>query len=268
MTTLGWYVNDTMALLHDQAFSFTSAQQTIRWINEARRQAARRACLIQRVVSGQSAFGASSQPGSAIPGGIQPGALPNAFPNAQFGAAMNTFNTIMNVERYPYRGFVNPLLREQHQGVKGVVDTIMCSVAWGGGPGGSPRPGLAWVPWMDLQAYARSYANLVSSYPYYWSTFNDGEDGEIWLFPVPSQKLQLELTVACIPNDLNSDDDYDAIPDGFANTIKYGAASMIYLTSRRYMQAQIMSDMFTDRLGISRVAVDAGKVPNFYFQGI
>jgi hypothetical protein len=268
MTTLGWYVNDASALLHDQAFSFTSVQALIRWINEARRQAAQRTGCIQRVVQGQSAFGASAQPGSAIPGGMQPGALPNAAPNAQFNAPTNTFNTIMNVERYPYRGFVNPLLRAQHAGVNAVIDTVLCSVAWGGGPGGSPRPALAWLPWMDLEAYARSYANLVSSYPYYWSVFNDGENGEIWLFPVPSQPLQLELTVTCIPSDLKDDNDYDAIPEGFANAIKYGAASMAYLTSRRYGQAQIMADIFNDRLGIARTAVDSGKVPNFYFQGV
>jgi hypothetical protein len=124
------------------------------------------------------------------------------------------------------------------------------------------------VPWEDLQAYARSYANLVSSYPYYWSVFNDGENGEIWLFPVPSQPMQLELTVACTPLNLVDDDSYDAIPDNFSNAIKYGAASMAYLTSRRYGQAQIMADMFNDRLGISRVSADYGKVPNFYFQGV
>jgi hypothetical protein len=268
MAKLGWYVNDASALLHDQAFSFTSAQALIRWINEARRQAAQRTGCIRRLVQGMSAFGASAQPSSMIPGGAQPGALPNAFPNAQFNAPTNTFNTIMNVERYPYQGFVNPLLRAQHQGIKGVIDTIAISVAWGGGPGGSPRPSLAWLPWEDLQAYARSYANLVSSYPYYWSVYNDGENGEIWLFPVPSQPLEIEMDVFCVPMELVDDDSYDAIPDGFANAIKYGAASMAYLTSRRYGQAQIMADIFSDRLGIGRVAVDMGKVPNFYFQGV
>jgi hypothetical protein len=108
----------------------------------------------------------------------------------------------------------------------------------------------------------------VSSYPYYWSTFNDGENGEIWLFPVPSQTMQLEMTVACVPNDLNSDDDYDAIPDGFANAIKYGAAHMVYLTQRKFLLAAQMEQMFADRLGFGRVAADTGKVPNFYFQGV
>ncbi len=148
-----------------------------------------------------------------------------------------------------------------------MIDTVACSVCWGGGPGGSPRPSLAWLPYEDLQAYARAYATLVTSYPYYWSTFNDGEHGEIWLFPVPSQPMEIELQVFCVPLDLHSDSDFDAIPDGFTNAIKFGAAALAYMQSRRYGQAQIMMDMFTDRLGTGRVATDMGKTPNFYFQG-
>lgn len=264
---LSWYLNDTSCLLHDQAYSFTSEAQLVRWINEARRQIASRTACVRRLVTGQSAFGASAQPGSAIPGAVQPGALPQSDPNAQFNASTNAFMTIPNVERYPYRGFVNPYLTSQYAGIKGVIDTIACSVCWGGGVGGSPRPSLAWMPWEDFQAYGRAYATLVTSYPYWWTVYNDGEDGEVWMFPVPSFPMEVEMDVFCMPIDLHSDDDYDAIPDGFKNAVKYGAAKMAYMTSRRYGQAQIMEDMFADRLGIARVSSDWGKTPNFYSQG-
>jgi hypothetical protein len=267
LASLGWYLNDASALLHDQAYSFSSKDQLIRWVNEARRQAAQRTGCVRRFVIGQSAFGASAQPGSIIPGGFQPGALPGSAPNAQFNATTNAFQTITNVERYPYQGFVNPILQAQYDGIRGAIDTVTVSVAWGGGPGGSPRPALAWLPFEDLQAYARAYANLVTSYPYYLSVYNDGEFGEIWLFPVPSQPMEIELDLFCIPKDLYTDDDYDAIPDGFKNAIKFGAAAMAYLTSRRYGQAQIMMDMFLERIGAARVSSDVGKTPNFYFQG-
>lgn len=265
MPSLGWYLNDTAALLHDQAFSFTSQDQLTRWINEARRQAAQRTGCIRRVIQGQSAFGASAQPGSIIPGGMQPGALPNSAANAQSSATTNTFNTIPGVERYPFRGFVNPALVAQHAGIEGAMDINTCSICWGGGPGGSPRPSLAWLPWEDLQAYARAYATLVTSYPYYWSVMNDGASAELWLFPVPSQVMEIELDAYCIPKALYSDNDFDALPDNFHNAIKYGAASLAYMTSRRYGQAAIMGDMFNERLGIARVSSDRGKTPNFYY---
>jgi hypothetical protein len=264
LASLGWYLNDTSILLHDQAYSFTSQKQLGRWVNEARRQAAQRTGCVRRLVSGQSAFGASAQPGSMIPGGAEPGALPDSQPNALFNATTNLFMTIPNVERYPYQSFVNPFLQGQYAGVKGAIDTVACSVTWGGGQGGSPRPSLAWMPWEDLQAYGRAYATLVTSYPYWWSVYNDGEFGEIWMFPVPSFPMEIELDCFCIPTDLYSDDDFDAIPDGFVNAIKFGAASLAYQSSRRYAQAQIMENMFADRLGVARVATDMGKTPNFY----
>ncbi len=67
---LQFYLQDTSALLHDYSLTFTPQAQVIRFINEARRQAAYRSGCIQRLISGQSAFGASAQPGIAVPGGM------------------------------------------------------------------------------------------------------------------------------------------------------------------------------------------------------
>jgi hypothetical protein len=78
--------------------------------------------------------------------------------------------------------------------------------------------------------------------------------------------MEIELDTFCVPTDLNTNDDFEAIPPGFQSAVKYGAASLAYATSRRYAQAQIMADMFADRLGITRASVDAGKTPNFYFR--
>ena len=265
MATLGWYLSDSSVLLNDQAFTFTSKHQLTRWVNEARRQCAQRSMCIRRLISGQSAFGASAQPGSIIPGGMQPGALPGSAPGAQFNATTNTFMTIPGVERYPYQGFINRYLQAQHAGCKAVTDTNQVSVCWGGGGvGGSPRPALNWLPWEDLQAYARAYATLVTSYPYYWAVYNDGEFGEIWLFPVPSFAMEMELDVFCVPTDIYTDDDFDAIPDGFTNAIKFKAVSLAYMASRRYGQAQMMENEFADRIGAARVSVDHGKTPGFY----
>ena len=110
------------------------------------------------------------------------------------------------------------------------------------------RPTLDWQPWMDFQAYCRAYAVLNTSYPSIWSVYNDGTQGEIWMFPVPSQAGEIELDAICTPKDLNSDADAEAIPDAFHDAIKYGAASLAFMTSQRYSQAQVMENQFADRL--------------------
>jgi hypothetical protein len=79
------------------------------------------------------------------------------------------------------------------------------------------------MPWDEFQAYRRAYAVLNMSYPAVWSVFNDGPQGEIWMFPVPSQYNEIELDVTCQPVDLIDDSTFDAIPEGFQEALKYGA---------------------------------------------
>jgi len=298
--SLSQLLNDTSALLNDMNYSFISQNQLTRWINTARRNAAKRTGCVRRLISGQSAFGAAAVPQSAIPSAAQPGSLPWTFtgsntasnvgtagdfntdynddfnvynnlnypinysPNgglpSAYGAVTNPCMTIPGVERYPYIGFFNTFLRAQYAGVDKVLDTIACSVNWGG----TTRPNLDWMPWDEFQAYCRAYAVLNMSYPAVWSVFNDGPQGEIWMFPVPSQYNEIELDVTCQPLDLVDDTTFDAIPDGFQEALKYGAAAVAFESSGRFMQAQAMEDRFADSLGIARVAVDRGKSRTYY----
>ena len=259
------YITDSSSLLFDYGLNFTPKRQLVRWINESRRQLARRSGCIRRHLSGQSAFGASAQPGSFVPGAAQPGQLPGAFPNAQFAATVNSFQTIPGVERYSYQGFTNQYLRDTYAGCDGIVDVAQVSVSWGG----SPLPSLAWLPWSDLQAYARAYKNLVTSYPYYWSVLDDGENGEVWLFPVPSigQPIaDMEWDVYAVPSRIYSDDDYDAIPGEMQNAVKFGAVELALMGKQRYGDASYMHNVFEDRILTAASARDRGKTPNFYFE--
>lgn len=254
------YIDDTKLILHDASFLFTSENALIRWINRSRHQVAMRTGCVERLIMGQSAFGGGAQPGTAIPSAADPDALPGAIPNTG-PQTQNGFYTIPGVERYPYQDFANGYLTQQHAGIEGIIDTISVSVNWGG----SPRPSLAWMPFADLQAYARSYANLVESYPYFWSTFNDGSNGEVWLFPVPSFPNEMEWQVICRPKAIYSNDDFCALPENFANAVKYYAAGLAFMASQRFGPAQIMFQLFDQHLGIGRASSDSGKVPNFYY---
>lgn len=261
MARLSDYMTDTAALLRDYNFQFNSATQVQRWVNESRRQVAQRTGCVRRLVTGQSAFGASAQPGIFVPGAAQPGALPDPSPAGTVaGAAANSLQTIPSVERYPFEGFFNPYARAQYAGVEGIIDVNSLSVNWGG----AVRPTLAWMAWEDLQAYARAYATLVTSYPYYWSVMDDGENGEVWMFPAPSTTGDIELDAYCVPKALYSDNDYDAIPNGFSNSVKFLAAALAFMSSQRYVQAEKMEQEFAQRITTSRTAADRGKTPNFY----
>ena len=261
---LSTYLSDAATLLNDNTFSFTSKAQLTRWVNDGRKNLAKRTGCIRRLITGQSAFGASAQPGVGIPGAMQPGMIPNPTPAGTiYGAATTTsMQTIPNVERYPFIGFFNPVLQAEHAGCDMVIDVIALSVNWGG----TQRPTLRWMPWDDLQAYARSWSVLNTSWPSIWSVYNDGPMGEIWMFPTPTQAGDIEADCFVTPKALYSDDDFDAIPEGFREAIKFCAAELAFMSSGRYAQAQEMRQQADSSIGVTRVAVDRGKTADYYYQ--
>lgn len=267
---LAAYQQDTTSLINDYGNLFLPLAQMTRWINEARRQVAYRTGCIRVLVSGQSPWGSQAQAGSMIPGGAMPGVLVDAGPSAlatlPVTAVTNSFYAIQGVERYPY-DFANPYIKSGNQGVGNMFDVVDVAVSWGG-----VRPTMAWKPWDELQAYARSYNVGVFSYPFLWSTFNDSEFGQVWLFPCPTQTTQgitgigeMEWDVLCAPLDLNTDSDFDAIPPGFQNAVKFGAASLCFLSQQKFTQAAALGTLFLDRLGVSRSASEGGRVSDYYY---
>jgi len=263
--TLSFYLQQTSWILRDSNFVFTPKPQLTTYINEARRQVAYRTGCLRCLIQGQSAWGVAAQPGSAIAGAMIPGQLPNPLPssnNPGMNTVVNTFATIQGVELYPF-SYANPYLQGQYAGVKSVIDVIDLAVSWGG-----IRPVISWLPFEDLQAYARSYNVNVTSYPFFWSTTGDGENQNVWIFPnaVNSgvSSGEFEWDTFCVPIDLYQDSDYEAIPGGFQNAVKYYAAGLAYLSTQRFGMARLMLDQFDNTLGISRVASDRGKTRDYY----
>ena len=269
---LSLYLNDTAAMMNDFTYSFTSKFQMTRWINEARRLTAMDTGCVRRLITGQSAFGAQSQAGAAIPSAVQPGAVPQGFPfgiggvpgsgvNAPVpGAILGPFQTIPAVERYPYVGFGNNYLKQQYAGCRAINDVISVAVSWGG----VSKPTLDWMPWDEFQAYCRAYAILNQTYPSVWSVFNDGTQGEIWVFPIPSQANDMEWDCFCLPIDLQTDNDFDVIPESFDDTVKFAAAALCYLSNKNYAAADVMAQKSGLYTLIQRVGTDRGKSRTYY----
>lgn len=258
--SLSEYQLQAATLTHDEGYAFTTKAQWTRYINLARTACARQTGCVMRLISGQSAFGAGAQPGSMIPGGAQPGALPGADPNAQFSTTTNSFQAYTGIERYPFVNGANDYLSRQHAGCAQIIDVASVSVSWGG----STRPTLQWLPWEDLQAYMRSYNLPTTSWPAVWSVLNPGQNGELWLYPIPSQACEMEWLVYAIPAPLYTDDDYDAIPDGMKNCIQFGAAQYAYMAKEKYAQAEIMGGLYLQHMGVTTAANDRGKIVNPY----
>lgn len=261
MPNLSDYLLDTSNLLRDSNYQFNSKTNLTRYINLARDQVAKETGCIRCLVAGQSPYGNSANPGNLIPGAGQPGS-----------PVFQNFTTITNVEKYSY-GYINPFLKANNAGVRGVVDVIDLAVSWGGN-----RPVLNWLPWDDLQAYARAYNYLVTSYPFLWSTSGSGSKGQIWLFPVPQMTAiatatttssapqgEMEADCTCLPTYLYTNDDYEAMPDSVTDAVPFLAAHYAFLNSQRFSMAAVMKSLYEERLAISNMAGDRGKTDSYYW---
>jgi len=265
MPNLSDYLSDTTALLRDANYQFNSPTQLTRYVNLARDQVAKQTGCLRALVAGQAPYGNSSNPGSLIPGAGQPGS-----PNFQ------QFCTLSGVEKYSF-GYANPFLKANYQGMRSVVDVIDVGASWGG-----YRPVLNWLPWEDMQAYCRSIAIGMFSYPFIWSTNGSGSKGQVWLFPVPTtlatgqvlsgatnsaESGEFEWDCTCLPSYLYTNNDYEALPDSVTDAVPFMAAHYAFLGSQRFSMAAVMKGLYEERLEISNVAGDRGKTDSFYDGG-
>lgn len=248
MATLFAYQQDTSNLLHDSNNLFTSTYTLTRYINQARARVAQDSGCIRFLVAGQSPYGMSAQAGTAVAGGAVPGQAP-----------VTLFQTIAQQEYYPF-SYANQTGIPQNAGCKGVCDVQNVAVSWGG----AMRPVQNWVPWDQLQARGRSWSTGMFSYPYAWSTSGAGLNNRVWLFPAPSFSTEMEWDCTFLPNDLNTNDDYDAIQAPFDGAVKFWAAKMAFLASFRYEAAQMMETEYWSSLVKSGSATDRSKIPDYY----
>lgn len=246
---LSQYLTEFRDLIRDPQGLFVPDQNAVQYINEARATTSLLTGCCRRLISGPTPFGGSAQLGSAVPSGAQPNSNP-----------ASNFATIAGQERYPYIRYANQFLNEQFAGLRGICDVVSVSVSWGG----AVLPSLDWMPFEDFQAYCRSNIILVTNYPIVFTVFNDGEAGEIWMFPVPQQANPMEWDVLATAGPIWTDNDFDAIPSPFHNGVKYYAAARAYESSQRFGSAQIMYQRFEDSNMLRRGAVDRGKRPTSY----
>lgn len=244
---LSAYVADAASLVRDAGFQITTQARLQRWVNQGRRQLCKVTGCLRTIVPGTAPLGASSVPGEMTPGAFVPGT-----------ADSTAFQALEGVERYAY-ALANPYLRAAYAGYDSVYDVYTVAVSWG-----SSRPVLRWMPFDELQAYMRAYTGIGLSYPAVWSTLGTGTSGQVWIWPAPSQSLEMEWDVTCLPIELSSDDDPDAIPDNLVSSVKFYAAGMAMLGSFRNAQAEAFFKLFADHSMSDLAGSDGGRVANYY----
>jgi hypothetical protein len=130
------------------------------------------------------------------------------------------------------------------------------------------RYSLQYKAFSEYQALIRQYSSGFYQYvPAYFSQFGQGVRGSLYMYPIPNQTYQLEIDCICLPSDLVSDQDYEAIPDPWTDAVPYFAAHLAYLELQNLNAAKFYEDLFDKRLSGYSSAARSGRRMNPYGRG-
>lgn len=182
----------------------------------------------------------------------------------------NSATTVTGIEVIPFSALNTVLATWNSNAVSGSPNPIVglrqvikvfdvaCSQS------GTFKPMLTPVIWSEYQAYLRIYQNTQQNYPVYWSQYGQGVAGNIYLFPIPAQPLQMDVDVCATVVDLTSDSTPEAIPYPWTDAVPYYAAYLAYENSSRKEDADRMFKMYTMFMKRGRAFSETPFTPNYY----
>jgi hypothetical protein len=98
------------------------------------------------------------------------------------------------------------------------------------------------------QSLIRNYTQNYQYVPEMASQFGQGTSGSFYCYPLPSQALQCELDMLCLPQDLKTDLSVEIVPDPWTEAVKYFAAHLCYLDLQNFNAAKFYLELFDTHL--------------------
>ena len=169
---------------------------------------------------------------------------------------INCLNTVASQEIYTFAAA--NAFAQLTSGVDSVLFVQSIAVSWG-----ALKPTLQQWNWDDLQARVRAYP-IVSGQPAMFAQFGQGENGSVYIQPVPTQALPMEWNCVCTPIDLVDDATAEAIPFPWVNCVPYYAAYLAFMNGRRPIEAQNMLKLYDDNMKRARTVSESTYIPDYY----
>lgn len=99
-------------------------------------------------------------------------------------------------------------------------------------------------PFTIYQAYVRIYPQQYLYVPTAAAQFGQGVNGSLYMYPIPSHIYQMEWDCFCLPKDLTTDDDFEAIPKPWTDAVPYFAAHLCFLGLQNLNAAKFYLDLY------------------------
>ena len=142
-------------------------------------------------------------------------------------APKNTLN--QGQERYNFADFPLGIF----PGVKAVIAVLDVALLYN-----NLRYRLFQYSFSEYQAYIRNFPFQYTYVPVCYTQFQAGTDGSLLLYPFPSQTYAWEPDCLCIPEDLQNDQDFEAIGEPFTESVPYLAAAYAMEEAQSYNNAR------------------------------
>jgi len=127
----------------------------------------------------------------------------------------------------------------QFAGVKGIFAVHGVSFIFA-----NYRYSLPCYPFTTYQAMVRQYPQQFLYVSTIFSQYGQGEGGSLYMYPIPSTAYQMEWDTFCLPSDLITDQDNEAIPGPWTEAVPYFAAHMCYLELQNLNAAKFYLDLY------------------------
>jgi hypothetical protein len=129
-------------------------------------------------------------------------------------------------------------------GVESVYAVLSVSLLYANG-----RYSVLIYSFSQYQAMIRQYGPGNYYYvPCMGAQYGRGAGGSFYLYPPPSQSLQMEFDCCCLPSDLTADSETCPIPDPWTDAVPYWAAHLAMLELQNHNMARSYLDLFDRRM--------------------
>lgn len=166
--------------------------------------------------------------------------------------------TIASQEVYNFTAY-SSLIQASNPGVDSILAVQTVAVSWG-----SQKPVLRNTDWSTFQAYCRSVNLASTNWPTIWSQYAQGANGSLYLWPIPSQAMQMDWDCYCLPSDLVTDATPEVVPYPWTRAVPYYAAYLAKMSDGDRDAALFFYAEHARRVTEARSMSTPAMIPDFY----
>jgi hypothetical protein len=96
------------------------------------------------------------------------------------------------------------------------------------------------------------------------SQYGQGTSGSFFVYPLPSATFQYELDCFCLPSDMLSDQDNEAIPDPWTDAVPYLASAYGMASIQNYNASKFYQNWFDEFMNRYSHYARPGRMINPY----